>query len=257
MALGRGHEAPAGAGGCCWLPGGPSSVLSTRFSQQEQGRRAAPAPRCCNAGHEAARGRAGAEAPRVWAGKGAALPDESVPPGARGILGLRRALGWDFFLLFFFLFFLWRAQTFPLHFGIRVGPWKHRVAKRWEGTAAPGDAAGGAQPLSEIIPHEQSRSSNTEASLSEPPRPRSPPSSWQQEMQVMGESTGWKGRTWVPRPRSRRFPALLPTRGRQSLGPVTLLLLTPNFPAHGPAAPRLLTVRCRDGEVPRYLLRGR
>lgn len=104
MALGRGHEAPAGSGGCCWLPGGPSSVLSTRFSQQEQGRRAAPAPRCCNAGHEAARGRAGAEAPRVWAGKGAALPDESVPPGARGILGLRRALGWDFFLLFFFVF---------------------------------------------------------------------------------------------------------------------------------------------------------
>lgn len=52
----------------------------------------------------------------------------------------------------FFLFFLWRAQTFPLHFGIRVGPWKHRVAKRWEGTAVPGDAAGGAQPLSEIRP---------------------------------------------------------------------------------------------------------
>lgn len=49
---------------------------------------------------------------------------------------------------------------------------------------------------------------NGDASLSERSRPRSPPSLWQQEMEVMGESPRWKGRRRATQPCSRQpFPS--------------------------------------------------
>lgn len=121
--------------------------------------------------------------------------DESVRPEHPG---LRWGLG--------FVFFLQRDKSSNLSpaFGSWVGRWKRHVAKDGEETPAPGDLAqqspaplGNRPPLGDAAGNAGRKG---DASLSERSRPGSPPSIWQQKMQVTAKVEGKEGAPLIPHP---------------------------------------------------------